>query len=234
MKKTILVLANSVKKWHHCVAGREVIDNSGKYDLGPWIRPVSDHDEGALTGSECQLTNRKIAEVFDFVEIPLKQYINDPCQPENWEIFPKNRWISANGQYPKELTSKILEEPNDLWLEMGKKTDRISHKELILNHPDQSLYIIRPEGLRIELSKKYGKPKTRAIFNYSGEQYNLSMTDPVFSSKYCKIFPGDGEKPDIISIPSLKRCLLCVSLTGEFNRCHYKVVATIFEDATRI
>jgi hypothetical protein len=57
--KRILVLANSTK--HHpmrCVAGREVLGEAGCItQWGGWVRPVSRHDEGALSLGERRVLN---------------------------------------------------------------------------------------------------------------------------------------------------------------------------------
>lgn len=72
LKKQIIVLANSIKHWPGvCIAGREILSDDDGYELGNWIRPVSEHGEGELAPSECLLTNRRAPRVLDFVEVPL-------------------------------------------------------------------------------------------------------------------------------------------------------------------
>src|ERR1017187_374443 len=86
--KRILVLANSTK--HHprsCVAGREVIDEGGgKTRWGGWIRPVSNHDEGALDFVERRLADTKDPKPLDIIQLSLSAPENNPLQPENWLI----------------------------------------------------------------------------------------------------------------------------------------------------
>ena len=39
--KTILILANSIKKYpDRCVAGLEMTKDEGGYRFGPWVRPI--------------------------------------------------------------------------------------------------------------------------------------------------------------------------------------------------
>jgi hypothetical protein len=83
--KRILVLANSTK--HHpksCVAGRELLgDGSVETKSGGWIRPVSNHDEGALDLVERRLTDTKDPKPLDVVQLALSVSENNPPQPEN-------------------------------------------------------------------------------------------------------------------------------------------------------
>jgi hypothetical protein len=71
ISKRILVLANSTK--HHpmrCVAGRELIaEETGKSPWGSWIRPVSNHDEGALDVSERRLEQAADPKPLDVVHL---------------------------------------------------------------------------------------------------------------------------------------------------------------------
>jgi Dual OB-containing domain len=232
--KHMLVLANSIKHWPGvCVAGREIRSGGSQYTVGPWIRPVSSHGEGELFPSECQLSNGRQPRVMDFVEISLANGSNDPHQPENWLIEAGTRWRPVNGQYQRPSLDLLIEEPPSLWLQHDERSDRVSSDHLHRNPPDQSLYLVRVQNLRArfewnEWDGRY-KQRRRALFHYNGIEYECNITDPQFSEKHRFRFPDKGQPSNTFSITSATGCHLCVSLAPEFNRYHYKVVATILD-----
>lgn len=258
--KRVLVLANSWKHQYRCVAGREVIDvGDGQYTLGGWVRPVGSRGRGELNYAERLQTNDREAQVFDFVEIPLSAHAGDPLQPENWTITGPRSWRNVNHEYQRPEPTFFLETPADLWLgcpagtdrsdqsAMGRgqaggvtvqgakvlpalsgvRTDRLPHSCLIDHPPAGSLYVIRPEHFRLCLTVVGGKDKRRAAFRYRGVDYNLAVTDPKIGDEYFLFRAKTGE----FRLRCGDHCLICVSLAGEFDGFHYKVVATIFEGA---
>src|SRR5438093_13740795 len=114
--KRILVLANSTK--HHpksCVAGRELIDEvGGKPKWGGWIRPVSNHDEGALDFVERRLTDTKDPKPLDVVQLALSVSENNPLQPDNWLIQPGKAW-TKEPVLESRVLSTLVEQPESLW-----------------------------------------------------------------------------------------------------------------------
>src|SRR5436853_162138 len=96
--KRILILANSTK--HHpksCVAGRELIDEGGgKTRWGDWVRPVSNHDEGALDFAERRLSGANDPKPLDVILLALTARENNPLQPENWLIEPGQAWVKES------------------------------------------------------------------------------------------------------------------------------------------
>lgn len=229
--KQIIVLANSIKKRHRCVAGRELIVNrAGRESWGAWIRPVTDHDEGAITISECRLTDNTIPLPFDVIQVPLTAAENNITQPENWYIKQSTQWRKISTLSNNEA-QKLIETPKDLWLEPGVKQDRVTSKFLLARKSHQSLYLIRPVHFHfsVEISAWDGirKKQLRAVFNYNGKPYNFSMTDPLISQKYFRNF-GQVNSGEVELEPN-DDLLICVSLTPEFNGHHYKIVATVIE-----
>lgn len=45
MKKTFVVLANSIRRGCRCIGGREMFQKDGKWFYGSWIRPVSHRED---------------------------------------------------------------------------------------------------------------------------------------------------------------------------------------------
>ncbi len=232
--KHFLILANSIKHYPSvCIAGREISSTGKRYEVGSWIRPVSNHHEGALAPSETLLKQKRQPRVFDFVEIGLSQKCDDPLQPENWLIELGNTWASVNGSYERPTFDSLVEHPNEIWLARGEKSDRITSDALRGLRPNQSLYLIHIAELEVSLGwrlwdQQY-KARRRAIFTYNGVEYDLGITDPAFLEKYRDEYPDKGQRANVFSIRSGEGVYLCVSLAPEFNGYHYKVAATIFE-----
>jgi hypothetical protein len=233
--KRILVLANSTK--HHprsCVAGRELIDDgSSKTRWGGWIRPVSNHDEGALDFVERRLASGVDPKPLDIIQVPVSGLENNPLQPENWLIEAGHSWTKQSACGVQDLLD-LIEEPQDLWLQPGQQNDLV-HKTFLQRLPQvQSLYLIRPERFNFEVRSKTWnnetKKKIRAIFSYRRQHYNLALEDPLIVRKY---FP-DFSKAIEGELPVNKPVALCVSLPQEFKEFkepgfHFKVIATVFE-----
>src|SRR5687768_14462946 len=121
--KRLLVLANSVKKGQHCVAGREVLHGPNGYSYGPWIRPVSRTGEGELTEADCALQNGGQPRVFDVVDIPLLKCEGSAAQPENWFIDPSKQWTKVGDHAALSMPGVNSETPPDLWLAPSGRAD---------------------------------------------------------------------------------------------------------------
>jgi hypothetical protein len=234
ISKTVVILANSIK--HHpctCIAGREILEHSGHYEIGPWIRPVSTHDEGGLYPSESRLTNGKNPAVFDLVQIDLEKQLREPTQPENWGIAKGTIWKKVAGKYGRPRMNLLVEAPPSLWLEKNQPTDRISAATISRNPPAQSLYLFHVESARIQLGwRQWGgeyKPRRRALFTLNGQDYDLGITDSHFLDIHRSKVPPKGADTREFEIDDKEGCYLVTSLAPAFNGYHYKVVATIIE-----
>ncbi|MGD0059846.1 MAG: hypothetical protein ABSD58_10550 [Verrucomicrobiia bacterium] len=232
MKKRVFILANSIKHSPmRCIAGREVIQNEkGETRCGGWIRPVTDHDEGALRLDECCYSNGSSPKPLDVADISLGIPENDRIQPENWFIQSNQRWIKAS-ECDVSAAAPLAEQPGNVWLESGQKTDRVSPDFLSRMEPRQSLYLIRPDSLHLQIeTKNWGgkfKKRVRGVFRFNGQTYDLGVTDPLIEQKYC---PNYRNAPDgIIHLKQDDQNLVCVSLTPLFQGLHYKVIAAILE-----
>jgi len=213
-----------------CVAGREV---TGDGTWGGWIRPVSSHDEGALTAGERRLADGGDPKPLDVIRVSLSAQENNPLQPENWLIQVGQVWSKESSCNAETLVS-LIEDPSDLWIQPGQQTDRV-HTSCLRGLPSiQSLYLIRPESFALEIRSKTWnsetKKKMRAVFTYKRKYYDLALEDPSIGRKYFANFPkvADGK----VTPPT--QVLLCVSLPQEFREFkepgyHFKVVATVLE-----
>lgn len=232
MKKEIVLLVRSVKRGQYCVAGREISRIEDKIQLGEWIRPVSNHDEGAVNYSEISYENGTLPNFLDIVKIPLIEKANDQNQPENWSI--KNKRWKKTGSIDPQYISVLEEYPENLWLEDFSKTDRITPTGYQEKKYHSSLHIIRPTRFSMVISTVYNdfsgreQKRRRAVFSYRGIDYDLAITDPDIHNKYFEPFPGINDSAKtIMMVP--QKCLLCVSLAPEFGGYHYKLVANVIE-----
>jgi hypothetical protein len=232
MTKRVFILANSYK--HHpirCIAGREVIQNEkGDIRWGGWDRPVTDHNEGALRLDECWYLDGSNPQPLDVADIPLGAPEHDQIQPENWFIQPNQPWTKS-GEWDASVAAQLVEQPNNLWLEPGQKTDRVSPDFLGRMARRQSLSLIRPDSVHLQIETKtwegQRKKRVRGIFRYKGQTYDLGLTDPLIEHKYCPDFHNAAD--GIIRLKHDDQNLVCVSLTPLFQGLHYKVIAAILE-----
>lgn len=231
-KKRILVLANSVKKGVHCVAGREVVGNGLDASYGAWIRPVSRMGEGELTSAHCALQNSMQPRIWDVVDVSLDAHEGSCAQPENWYIDPETRWVKIGERSTLGLPPIHADTPPDLWLDRAGPSDRIAPATLSALNRNQSLYLVAVADFRlaIEWNAWKGRHARRACFTYCGQSYRLSMTDPDME-RYCRPFPPSGEDRTV-ELSTGGEKLLCVSLSAPFGGNHYKIVATVLEPAT--
>ncbi len=231
-EKRVLILANSIKKRARCVAGREIIQDGGKDRLGAWIRPVSASGEGELLPRHYALQQGGSASVLDVVDVPLKRRQSDPGQPENWLIDDSTQWSKVRAVAIDKVAG-FAECPTDLWLESTSHSHRITVNAQASRSTPTSLVLIRPGGFHVRLWrehppwKEYTQRKTRAVFRYAGQEYSLSMTDPIFSEQHCGKHPPESEGVREVVPACGDDCLLCISLTPPFKGDHYKVVATV-------
>jgi len=229
--KRIVVLANSIKKHARCVAGREV-GLARQLVTGDWIRPVSGESEGELEPHHMRIEGDARLNLLEIVDVPLGAHADDRIHPEDWIVDAKQPWKKV-GKLDATTLGAFEEQPKNLWLESKAHSDRAARNFLLTQPDHQSLYLIRPTNLRIELShavnpyKNKNQKKTRAKFFYRGQAYEMSLTDPDFTDRYCTTFPELGAKPVVVRPPYTDRCLVCISLTPIFNGYHYKVVAAI-------
>ncbi len=214
MKKHIVVLANSVKHDPgRCIAGRE-INPTG--EIGSWVRPVSLIGEGELQPTQCMIEGGGSSQVFDVIELSVETPPKaDATQPENWLVSGKAYWKRMGKWDIKKVAQSFVENPSDIWLQPGVKTDRVTKEYLAAHLPQQSLYLLLLHNPRIVQDKH----KYRLSFKYNGSYYDLGITDPLIRNV---ILPASGGS-----------VLACVSLAPAFHNkydgreYHYKLAAMV-------
>lgn len=207
MKKVVVVFANSVKHGKHCVAGKDVQTKS-------WIRPVGDANGLALNDDQCKYVNphgRFKVKPLQKIEIEVTQHCPLPNQPENY-LVGNTEWKQ---QYKIEAHEVVqyLDTPETLW-GIGSSVVFSDIENGTIQIP-QSLYLVKVDNLILYMTTFN---KRRASFRYSGNNYDLPVTDPNFDS--------------LLQNPQ-HQSIVCVSLGEKFipegsevYSC-YKIVATI-------
>ena len=228
IRKSLFVLANSIKRSERCIAGREMMLVKGQSVLSSWLRPVSNHDEGELSFLErlCVTTNLEVG-VGDMVEVGLDRPGTDQTQPENWHLAGAGDWANVGTRFVRPTLDQLEEQPASLWLDPKVSTDRVCNTWLTQNPPRQSLYVVRTSDLVVQLTcDATGKPGYRCRFGYGGLHYDLSMTDPEARRKLTSQMPRKAGNPVDVSLGTVR---VCVSLARDFKGFHYKVIAMILE-----
>ena len=199
MTKRIIVLANSIKNGARCIAGVQwpqvpladlkVDPIDPELTRNQWIRPITKDGDGELPAECMQLDRGGQIRVCDVVDVPLLQQANDPIHPEDWLVDPTRLWRRVCMM--NSVTILDLEEhPEDLWLLSKLQADRAPPAFFLSRQKHQSIFLIRPDNFHAELSvvfnsfKKKDQKKYRAKFEYRGMNYDLGLTDPVFTNKY--------------------------------------------------
>lgn len=230
VRKRLLVLANSFKDADRCVAGRELVAVGGQTRLGPWVRPVSRHGRGELWAAEHAYPGGRSVAVLDVATVALDEHRPDPGQPENWALACPVEWADRTTRRGRPPADALVEHPPDLWLQPGQPTDRVTHDHVLARPPEQSLFVIRPDSLRLAFWSEdrggYTKRKRRCLIRYNGVSYDLPLTDPAAAARYGADAPAPGEAS--LEVP-LADALVCASLAGDFRGCHHKVAATVLE-----
>lgn len=223
--KRIVCLANSRKLSGRCVAGREWTDGG---QTGCWIRPVGEREGQGVSYRERRYEDGSDPEVLDIIDVPLLEPRPEAWQTENWLIAPNRRW-RKQGTFSR-LDMARLEDPvAPLWIRSVNSTsiglnDKLPLKPPI-GEPPGSLRLIRVEEVDLSVFKNdgmfgNGKRRVQAQFRYSGAQFKLWVTDPVYERAF--LAKSNGVYP-------IGECYMTVSVGGPYAGAYYKLVAAIIE-----
>ncbi len=224
--KTFVCFANSRKKAGRCVAGREITPNG----FGGWIRPVSARQSEELSEEERRYENGQDPKLLDVIDVPLSSPFPHGYQTENHVIEPDSHWVRRRTATWADVATAVETFVGPLWVNGHSSyyglNDRVP--ESIALTLTRSLYLIEPTALNVIVVVEgaefgNGRRRVRARFEHSGNQYKLSVTDPVAEATY--LGRGDGEYP-------IGEAILCISL-GELHSDHfaYKLVAALITPA---
>jgi len=212
----IILLANSRKLSHRCLAGIDIV-------TGKWIRPVSTLTDKVITWSMRNIDGKE-PELLDILNIPLSSAeLDDESQPEN-RLIEMGKWNSAKwtrvGKVKPKEVRKYLEYNGLLFY---NTSDRVSWDE-ILRIPlknRKSLMLIECSDLEVyKTTSSRGNPQARAIFSFDGDSYNLVITD--FSAEQKVLNEQELSRRNLLTIS------LGMKLSDTFPYC-FKLVAGVIE-----
>lgn len=220
--KTIVCLANSRKPPSgRCVAGREF---NGKR-FGDWIRPVSDRPTQEISLEERRYQDGRDPQLLDIIAIDFKGSQPHRYQYENHLIDADCYWVKQGIITWQDLQGAIEDPGGALWLNgyssYNGQNDRVIDAKLV--GLTRSLYLIRPEQLRLVVASEggdFGPPRrrVRARFALCGHSYRIVVTDPLTESTI--LSRQDGEYP-------VADALICVSLGEVYHGFAYKLAAAV-------
>jgi hypothetical protein len=239
ISKTLIVLANSVKRSGRCLAGKEVVRTGGQWKAGGWIRPVATPDGGEVPLYGMQQALGYNPNLLEILEIPFDRAASLPDQPENWLLLTPLRaksWKSI-GRLSWEETPSLLDRPAQLWSDPSSGPRRISEGFPRAMPKPASLYLVKPD--KIESISAWSEPnpsaesgvKKRRVarIRYAGVLHECDIDDPDFAARYYPKFPTVNEPRVEIKLARPDATLVCVSITGAFYGHHYKIAAAFFE-----
>ena len=212
--KSIVCLANSRKDSGRCIAGIELDPSAGET---AWVRPVSTSANGEVFARDRQFADGSEPEILDVLEIDLTEHSPQSYQSENWVISPR-QWVRTGRARWSTLAS--LHDRRPLWIEEGRKSDRLSLD--FTGSIDDSIRLIRVDSVRTYVTTSFrGNRQHRAQFTHCGVDFDLVITDPWYESLRRDRGTGDG-------LVELQNCYLTISLSHPYSDgCCYKLVAAI-------
>jgi hypothetical protein len=233
-EKTIVILANSVKKGGRCLAGKELITREGVRHVGNWIRPVPDPRGSEVSVTRMMRSWGREPRLLEILTIPFDAAAALPDQPENWVISSQQPWRLL-GQFSWKDHEELLDHPKKLWDDANSGLRSVKEGYVQRMSNPSSLYLIRPEEMtRTEVwtdapyePGRSCRHRRRMHVMYGGYEHEFDITDPVFAQKYYPKYPAVGDAPLNIQVPA--NTILCLSLAPIFRTRHYKLIAGVLE-----
>ena len=216
--KRIVCLANSRKGGDRCVAGREIL--AGGHP-GPWIRPVSNRPNDAISEYERQYQDGSEPHVLDIVDVPVIKARPIEYQRENWLLDPERHWELVRRLAPSDLVRFATREA-ELWVSgyssAEGENDRIP-SSIAIKLPS-SLRLIRVDRMELSVRTHDSGRRVRGRFRYAKTGYSLRVTDPACEQRHEDL--DDGDYP-------VGESYLTVSLGEPYNGYSYKLIAAVID-----
>ena len=230
--KTLLVLANSIKKYpDRCVAGLEMISRDGNFLLGKWIRPVDPgQPEGAIPLRRTVIGGQAVGPLH-CVEMTFTGPASDPNHPEDWILEAETPWKIVD-RYDHSILDRLPDQTGDLW-GMASAASR----QVLKGTSAVTLRLIKPRNPVVveafhEFDSFKGKDQFKKVLTIRHENVNhlFSITDPLFDQRH-GLSPGrvsKGERRTFELKP--ENLVIVASLTPPLpNGYQYKIAAAILE-----
>jgi hypothetical protein len=237
--KRIVILANSIKRHHRCVAGKEVTWDGAQWRIGSWIRPIDRSDaEGAVALNVMRCEDGGFPDVLDIVDVPLLQPANDANHPEDWVLDTGQRWKRAP-KFPAAGINLLVDSPATLWSHPAQP--RKVPEGYVSSMPGPaSLYLVRPPAKwefllfrdtawRDGLPTEQKRIRSRLVFSLGGQQHAFDINDPHWGERYCQHVSVPETGSVVVPVAYPDAIFLTLSLTPAFKGWHYKILAAVIE-----
>ena len=216
MVKRILCLANSRKGGDRCVAGREILAGGRP---GPWVRPVSNRPNDAVSEQERQYQDGGEPRILDVIDVPVLKARPNEYQKENWLLDPERYWERISRVAPDDV-APFADCESPLWVggysSFNGENDRIPFSLAVRLH--RSLLLIRVDLMELSVRTHDSGRRVRGRFRYAQTGYSLRVTDPVCEELCMPL--EDGDYP-------IGESYLTVSLGEPFEGYSYKLIAAV-------
>lgn len=213
----IVCLANSYKHDHRCVAGVSL-------NTKRWVRLVGNTIPGCLTLAEASYEDGSQVAPLDVFEAELAEPSGTKCHPEDVRIgrSPLTRFRTFDNPSDLRFLSTFKAKAGEV---LQGSRDRISASWVNRAHVSTSLALVHPDDLWWWI-RNDGKRKNRALFRSNRTRFELAVTDPVWLDRLSQLEPGIYPHLSFVSDRQIKT-FLTISLSEEFERFHYKLVAGV-------
>jgi hypothetical protein len=240
--KYILVLANSVRKGKHCVAGKIAVRlDHDQFSIQPqWIRLTDPRDpEGAVPYANTICAGHGPTRPLDIIKLDLREWCNQPDHPEDWYFEPSRPWEFIRRE-DKSCLARIADKPTALWFDEGRSNSVHPGYVRQMKPKPASLYLIQAPGdldfcfqkIVVPDDDLPGQAKPKYIrdltFTHAGRYHEFSVTDPDFMRRH-NIWDRMQDTAQNMRLTTPANTFLCLSLGLEFRGRQFKICATIFE-----
>jgi len=216
--RQIVCLANSYKHGNRCVAGLDLRTRE-------WLRPVSPLADGSLEPRHYRLDDHTDARLLDVIEIDVESPCARNCHPEDWLLAPRE-WTLLRRPLDapdwRSLARALSKGPDVL----GGCRDRLYASTVNKRGLRASLALVRPDDLWWWIRESNGRRKYRALFRLDRVRYELALTDPAWIAQL-SLLPDGLHRHELFFPDGAPETLLTISLSEEFERFHYKLVAGV-------
>lgn len=215
MFKVIIIMTKSSKNGDYCIAGIDA-------ENGSWIRLVSGNEEthGAVMREDAVYPDGTEVEIFDIVRVKLIGREPSDCQTENWRYAPKCYWEKVGKSDLKTVINLRGEDTfeDEDYIFGNDVTNKTAHDRV----NGRSLALLKVKSPRIFVKTFPTKKDVTFWFTYNNKEYKFfKVSDRSLREKYKP--KADGFYSDFVN-----ECYVVVSLTGERDGFHYKMLAQLF------
>lgn len=241
--KRIVILANSIKRHHRCVAGKEIAWAGAQRNVGRWIRPIDRSDaEGAVALGVMRYEDGGYPDVLDIVDVPLIKPANDTNHPEDWVLDTGYRWRRV-GKFPPAEVNLLRDSRAMLWSHRGQPR-KVPEGYVASMAAAASLYLITPpvgwgfvlfhdtawrDGLPIEQKRT----RSRLVFALDGQRHVFDINDPCWGERYGHHVAVPETGSVVVPVTNPDSIFMTISLTPAFKGWHYKILAAVIEGVAR-